>query len=238
MATVLIAIGLASSTLHLGKPGRAWRAFSQWRTSWLSREGVMALVTYLPVCGSLLLIGFATRSHSRARSRLYRCCRSAAAVMAACASATVVCTAMIYASLKTIPAWRHGLVVPGYLAFALLSGGTLLAAMSSFAGAAHSSVRVGGADRGDRAGHGRAQACLLARDRQASLARDARRRVGVPGRDVSAFERPHSEDNYITREMAFTVARKHARRFRALSLVLFGAIPVLVAAVAAWSFRR
>ena len=27
---------------------RAWRAFSQWRTSWLSREGVLALLTYVP----------------------------------------------------------------------------------------------------------------------------------------------------------------------------------------------
>ena len=32
--------------LHLGKPQRAWRAFSQWRTSWLSREGVAAMATF------------------------------------------------------------------------------------------------------------------------------------------------------------------------------------------------
>src|SRR6476620_11629685 len=43
LAFVLISIGLASSTLHLGRPERAWRAFSQWRTSWLSREGVVAV---------------------------------------------------------------------------------------------------------------------------------------------------------------------------------------------------
>ena len=34
--------------LHLGRPERAWRALSQWRSSWLSREGVAAIVTYLP----------------------------------------------------------------------------------------------------------------------------------------------------------------------------------------------
>src|SRR6187200_1326805 len=48
LAFVLISIGLASSTLHLGRPERAWRAFSQWRTSWLSREGIMAVATYVP----------------------------------------------------------------------------------------------------------------------------------------------------------------------------------------------
>src|SRR5688500_16147430 len=44
----MIAGGLLSSTLHLGRPERAWRAFSQWRTSWLSREGVLSVFTFLP----------------------------------------------------------------------------------------------------------------------------------------------------------------------------------------------
>ena len=46
VALALITTGLLSSTLHLGRPERAWRAFSQWRTSWLSREGVLAVATY------------------------------------------------------------------------------------------------------------------------------------------------------------------------------------------------
>ena len=44
----LITAGLLSSTFHLGHPERAWRALSQWRSSWLSREGVMAIATYAP----------------------------------------------------------------------------------------------------------------------------------------------------------------------------------------------
>ena len=47
-ALALITFGLLSSTFHLGNPQRAWRAFSQWRTSWLSREGVASTLTYLP----------------------------------------------------------------------------------------------------------------------------------------------------------------------------------------------
>src|SRR6476660_8256187 len=45
MAALLTAAGLASSAVHLGRPARAWRAFSQWRSSWLSREGVLAVLT-------------------------------------------------------------------------------------------------------------------------------------------------------------------------------------------------
>src|SRR5215218_2408359 len=48
LALALITIGLFTSMAHLGRPERAWRSFSQWRTAWLSREGVAAIVTYLP----------------------------------------------------------------------------------------------------------------------------------------------------------------------------------------------
>src|ERR1041385_5373254 len=47
-AFVVAAGGLVSSVFHLGRPERAWRAFSQWRSSWLSREGVMAVATVVP----------------------------------------------------------------------------------------------------------------------------------------------------------------------------------------------
>src|SRR5690349_11711393 len=46
-AFVVAAGGLVSSAFHLGRPERAWRAFSQWRSSWLSREGVLSVVTLI-----------------------------------------------------------------------------------------------------------------------------------------------------------------------------------------------
>src|SRR5689334_433458 len=48
-ALAMVTAGLLASTFHLGRRERAWRAFSQWRTSWLSREAVMAMVTYATV---------------------------------------------------------------------------------------------------------------------------------------------------------------------------------------------
>ena len=54
LAFVTVTLGLFASTLHLGHPERAWRAFGEWRTSWLSREGVVAVVTYLPTGGFAL----------------------------------------------------------------------------------------------------------------------------------------------------------------------------------------
>src|SRR5450432_1223895 len=46
MAFGMATLGLLASTFHLGRPPRAWRAFSQWRSSWLSREGVASIITY------------------------------------------------------------------------------------------------------------------------------------------------------------------------------------------------
>ncbi|MCK5623016.1 MAG: dimethyl sulfoxide reductase anchor subunit, partial [Alphaproteobacteria bacterium] len=48
LAFGLVTAGLLSSTFHLGHPERAWRALTQWKTSWLSREGVVAVLTYIP----------------------------------------------------------------------------------------------------------------------------------------------------------------------------------------------
>ncbi len=47
--------GLLASTFHLGNPQRFLKAFSQWRSSWLSREGCLA-VAALAVLG-LFAIG-------------------------------------------------------------------------------------------------------------------------------------------------------------------------------------
>src|SRR4051812_29564865 len=112
LALVLVTAGLLSSAAHLGNPRRAWRAVSQWRSSWLSREGVAALATYVPagLLGVALLGGMP----------------ALAAVMgllaAAGAAATVYCTGMIYASLPPIRQWHHPLVVPGYLVLSAFSG--------------------------------------------------------------------------------------------------------------------
>ena len=104
VALALSTVGLLASTLHLGHPERAWRSISQWRTSWLSREGVMALLTYPPALGFAAAWWFSGAG------------TGVTAVLgllaAACSLATVACQAMIYATLKPIRQWHHRLVPP------------------------------------------------------------------------------------------------------------------------------
>src|SRR3546814_10763657 len=95
---------LLSSTLHLGRPERAWRALSQWRSSWLSREGVAAIVTFLPV-GLFALCWVVAETNGGAAAAV-------GLLASLCCAVTVACTAMISASLKTIRAWCSAWTLP------------------------------------------------------------------------------------------------------------------------------
>lgn len=115
MSFSLVTIGLLSSTAHLGRPERAWRAFSQWRTSWLSREGIMSLLTFGPIVSiggnAYLDLGLTALI-------------TPLAILGIVGSVlTIFTTSMIYASIKAIPAWHNKWVVIGYQINALASGG-------------------------------------------------------------------------------------------------------------------
>jgi len=228
LALVLSTLGLLSSLFHLGKPKRAWRAFSQWRTSWLSREGVASLATALVAAALLaaLLPGMLDVMAYGAPVHLGGLGLVVALLALLCALATVYCTAMIYASLKPIPAWRHRAVPIVYLLFAVFTGGVLFRAL----------LRIDDADTGALPIPLIAFAVLLAllklvywRDiDRTPLPATRGDAIGLPQRQAQVFERPHTEANYLTREMAFVVARRHARWLRVLSVLLFAAVPVLL----------
>lgn len=215
---VLVAVGVIASLWHLGKPARVWRAFSQWRSSWMSREGVFAIA-----CFGAAKVLFALMWWSGGGWPT----RVAAGTLAIGCIVAVYSTAMIYASLKPIPAWRQPLVVPGYLLFAAMGGGLLF---GPFAGTTLDAPNMVGAGIviGAIALWLIKRAYWRAIDRD-PLPLDTGDAVGLPGRKVSTFERPHTESNYLTREMGFVVARRHAKKLRMISVVLFALIPALCA---------
>ncbi|HRD78257.1 MAG TPA: dimethyl sulfoxide reductase anchor subunit, partial [Hyphomicrobiaceae bacterium] len=118
LALGLVSAGLLSSTAHLGRPERAWRAFSQWRTSWLSREGVAAIVTFVPA--GLFALKWLIDG------RIGSTTAAIGIAMGLCALVTIWCTGMIYASLTTIRAWHQPIVAPLYVVLGLGSGALLL----------------------------------------------------------------------------------------------------------------
>jgi len=219
LALLLIAAGLISSTLHLGNPQRAWRALSQWRSSWLSREGVMAIATFVPLSINAGAIVFLDRHFL-----------GAGLVGTALAAVTVYCTAMIYASLKAIDAWHTKLTPAAYLLFSA-AGGTLAASFFAAAGdgpwaalVVAGTVLLAAAWAVKLAWRSRLQ-------RRPRSTPETATGLGAIGK-VRLFEPPHINDNYLTSEMGFRIARKHASK---LFRIAFGAgllLPLVLAVVA------
>jgi DMSO reductase anchor subunit len=218
LAIALITVGLLSSTLHLGRPERAWRAMSQWRSSWLSREGVAAIVTYVPIAA----LGLAWVFGEFVPGQLV----VGAAVSVPCALVTVWCTGMIYASLPTIRAWNQPLVAPVYVALALATGGVLANLLLAVFGYGLRWAAIG---------------TLLALVSGAILKRlywtaidtaaktyTAESATGL-GRfgTVRPLDPPHTQPNFVMREMGFQVARRHAQRLRQLSMALLFLLPIV-----------
>ena len=215
----LVTAGLLSSTLHLGHPERAWRAISQWRSSWLSREGVMALVTYFPA--GLFALGWVFLGRTDGVWAALGILSAAGALL------TLYCTGMIYQSLKTISQWHNDWVTPVYILLGMASGAlwfnallqafgegrtfftwlaiaTLLTALVAKFGYWHSIDT-------------------------AKLLRNPGHATGL-GRlgDVRPWESAHTEANYVQREMGFRIARKHAEKLRVYAMLAGFIVPLLL----------
>lgn len=235
---LLVSAGLVSSLAHLGQPQRAWRALSQWRSSWLSREGVAALLCYLPAGAMLLacILGSWTSAdaiHANSTNWLLRTAgsRGAGAVLALMAIITLFCTANIYACLKPIRAWHNRFVVPGYLLLGVYSGALwtwLLSGMTQ-ASLAPSSLLIGICSAAVAGGLLKL-AYWQFLDKPAPTALDATG-LGALG-NVRSVEQPHTEENYLTHEMGFRIARKHAHKLRALVLACAFGLPAMLAVLA------
>ncbi len=129
---LLMGLGLFASFFHLGRPERAWRAATMWRTSWLARE-VIVLPSFAGaafIWGALHYIGFdpvvATTGTLEVKLSLI-----VGLVAGLLALLLYVCTAMIYAAIKFIQEWASPLTVVNYTLLGLASGFMLAAALGA-----------------------------------------------------------------------------------------------------------
>ncbi len=199
----LAVAGLVASTFHLGNPQRALLAFTQWRTSWLSREGWASVLTLLLLAPQALSdwLGLGWW-------------RGFGCIGAVMAFVTVGCTAMIYTQIRAVPRWNHW-IVPVQFLWAALTGGLVLAGaglVPAMASALLALVLV----IGWRIGDGRFAAVGASMETATGL--------GAIG-TVSVFEQPHTGGNYLMREMIHVVGRKHAERLRQIALLSVGLVP-------------
>ena len=206
IAYALAVGGLLASTFHLGHPERALKAFTQWRSSWLSREGWCAVLAL--VLMGLYALGAVFLGQKWALLGILGSVFS---------FLTVFTTSMIYTQLKSVPRWNMTLTPPMFLSLSI-AGGALLAGQTRaalilllIAGAIQILYWIQGDGAFARAGTNIGTATGL----------------GERG-SVKAFEPPHTGNNYLLKEMAYVVGRKHATKLRMVSLTLMIALPVLL----------
>ncbi|OIO53649.1 MAG: DMSO reductase [Alphaproteobacteria bacterium CG_4_10_14_0_2_um_filter_63_37] len=221
VALGVISAGLISSTFHLGHPERAWRAMTRYKTSWLAREGVLAIAFYpfaLIYTYSLYLGGTLWGD-------------LAGAVAAVLAVVTVFATGMIYGCLKTIRQWNTSLVPVLYILNGLMLGGVAV-------------VTLGGLGGGiDALG-------VLALGTLALIVLTAlfkgiywfwigtmthgstlQTATGLRRGEVRLLDKGHTHPNFLMKEFGYQIARTHAAGLKIMVYVLAFIVPLVLLSV-------
>jgi len=219
LALVLVAAGLTSSMFHLANPKNAWRAFSRFRTSWLSREGVFAMGFY-----PFAIIYLGLTWLSMPGLEILRLVAGALATLLAWI--TLFSTGMIYGCLKTIRQWNSPLVPANYLALGHFTGSLLLLAVAS-----HGSVAL----------TGYVSLVLALLVAAASLKAIYYFWIASPGtgptiKTATGFTRGtvrlldtgHTHGTFLTQEFGFQVARKFSLMLKAFVFAAGFVIPALL----------
>lgn len=210
VAYAFAVIGLLASTAHLANPKNAWRAFSQWRTSWLSREGWFSVITLLlmaPVALMAIFADFPLASLGWPGAFL--------------ALVTVYCTSMIYAQLKTVPRWNQWVTPVMFLTFALTGGAILVGA--KWLAVVLCIVLAVVLILNFKLGDGRLGASGSTMETATGLGR-----IGK----VRLYEGPHTGTNYLMREMIHVVGRKHSQKLRVIAVLFAAVLPAVVLLIA------
>lgn len=134
LAVLLLIAGLFSSFFHLGRPERAWRAATQWRTSWLARE-VIALPMLMGVV-FLYAIAHLTGINPSVITLNNGLIIDATAILGMVgtilAFALFITTGMVYAGVRFLQEWHSPLTVINYILLGGVSGFTLAALFAAF----------------------------------------------------------------------------------------------------------
>ncbi|MSQ70749.1 MAG: DMSO reductase [Betaproteobacteria bacterium] len=229
-ALALNASGLVASTLHLASPRKAWRAFSQFRHSWLSREAVFAVLLFPAAFGWIAAV------HLEANWSIVMPLGFSTVALA---WAVLFCTGMIYACLKTVPQWHTPYTPVNYLLLGHAAGSLLLLLL---------------AELGATSGAGGPlqtpyimivlMLLLAAAGGKAAYYRRYRAAEGkhglhdaLPGLKTQAairlLDAGHSHDTFLDREFVYRLGARHAGVLRGLALVLAFIVP-LASLIGAW----
>jgi sulfite dehydrogenase (quinone) subunit SoeC len=232
MALVLLGAGLAASFFHLGRPERAWRSATQWRTSWLSRE-VIVLPAFMAIVALYVLLhglGWTQALVTIPQGLPIDASVIVGALGTALAFALFVCTGMIYACLRFLAEWHTPLTPLNYVLLGGASGFTLAAGLAALI-----EPRLAGF----LSGWAILITLLAAVGRSAALWRNARLKprstlqsaIGIKHPTVAQKSQGFMGRSFNTREFVHGASARRLRLAKPTFLLLTFALPVLLLAL-------
>ena len=224
-AYALVVAGLCASTLHLANPRNAWRSLTRFRTSWLSREAVFALVFLVVALIEIAMLAIGTRTPLRV---------AVALLTLMLAWAVLISTAMIYASLKPIRQWHTHWTTVNYVVLGHWSGGVMLLAWLPEIDALRTAVAGLGVVAAItkliywRAIDGGVGSMTL--EHAIGVDRGVRPAAasGTPSiMRARLFDVGHTHGTFLTDEFGFVVARRHRTVLRTVFWIFAIALPLI-----------
>ena len=211
LAFTIALIGLISSTFHLGNPQRALLAFTQWRTSWLSREAILASLALILSCIHAYLILV---------NKIYLSWLGL--ISSGLCLLTIFSTAMIYTQMKTVPRWNMKVTPTLFLLYGLVGSSVILnePLFSLFLFLILGLVQIITWKRGDQ-------------KNTAKSSIKTATGISIGNKMIRMLEPPHTGSNYLMKEMINIIAQKHIFKLRWISLSLISLLPAGLSAVIA-----
>jgi len=222
LSILFVTIGMLSSTAHLANPKNAWRAFTRWRTSWLAREGVFA-VLYYPFAMLYLVWVFFTGGAADVTGLLL------ANVAGVIGLITIFCQGMIYACLRTIRQWNTPLVPANFYAMGLAIGATVLAALRiATGGPAQTLVGMAVALLAAAAVLKGIYYFWIARPNGPTI----RTATGFNRSTVRLLDQGHTFGTFLTQEFGHTIPTAKANTIKLLMYIFAFVVPIWAIALA------
>jgi len=231
VALVLLAAGLTSSFFHLGRPARAWRAASQWRTSWMSREVIVLPVFMASVFawGAVHVTGWDPLLFMLGGRFGFSLSLLIGAVATLLCFALFLCTGMIYAAIRMLQEWASPLTVVNY---------TLLGGASGFMAATVFAAWQGSAPAGFFGAWAMILTALAFVTRAASLVRNARIRpkstlqtaIGIRHAQIEQKAQGFMAGSFNTREYFHGASPRKYKNVKWAFLLLAFPLPLALVA--------
>ena len=207
--------GLISSSFHLGNPQRALLAFTQWRSSWLSREAILAVLTlFLTFTHSVLIIFF----------ELYLSWLGFISALGCLL--TIFSTAMIYTQMKTVPRWNMKITPVLFLLYGIVGSSIILndPFFSSSLFILLGLVQIFTWKIGDQ---------------QFDASSTINTATGLAKNNIiRMLEPPHTGSNYLLKEMVHIVGQKHIYKLRLISIFVLSFIPAILCLITIISLQN